>query len=142
MIMEHKRNDRGYSLLELIAVISIMAVVVGVVSLSVSLMFSNDAQKGATIIDDELSETRMLAMSKSGAISMIINTDGAVNPINNTIEIKRGGATYKTVKIDRSVIITVKDSSGETIPGDSVEIVFDKTCYQWAEALKYKEVTP
>ena len=127
MIFGHNRNDKGYSLVELIAVITIMTVVVGVAGLSVTLMFSQDAQKAAKLIDDELAETRMLSMSKSGAVSMVLHTDGSTEPTNNSIEIIRGGSTYKNVNIDRIVSITVKGPTGESSPGDDVEIVFDKS---------------
>lgn len=125
-INEKQNNDLGYTLVELIVVIAIMAVITGVVSLSVSMIFSQDANKSAKIIDDELAEARMLSMSKSGILVLVIHTK--TDPSQNTLEITRDGSSYKTVSIDRNVFINMK-LGGTTIssPGDDISIEFDKS---------------
>ena len=75
-LLFNEKNDRGYSLVELIVVISIMAIMVGLLSLGISVMFSKDAEAVAKAIDDELSEARMLSMSKSGKFEMVLHIDG------------------------------------------------------------------
>ena len=121
--MRYKDKNSGYTLVELITVISIMVVIVGVASFSVSLMFSRDAQRAAVLIDDSLSETRMLAMSKDGDVKMIIRTD--TDPMKNTIEVHQG-SSVKKIGIDRSVLISLKGSA-TTVPGDSITIEFNKS---------------
>ena len=119
-----KKDNSGMSLLELIAVISIMTIIVGVSSLSIGLIFSRDAERSAVIIDDELTEARMLSMSKSGIITMCINTN--TDPTLNTIDIKQGGTIYKTVRIDKSVLISMAGSATSS-PGSVIIIEFDKS---------------
>ena len=59
-------DNRGISLLELIAVISIMVIITGVTSLSLAFMFTRDANYAAVRIDDALAEARMLSVSQTG----------------------------------------------------------------------------
>ena len=80
-------NDKGYTLVELIVVISIMAVMVGLLSFGVSVMFSKDADSVARTIDDQLAEVRMAAMSKPGTFSIIIHTTSTGS--GNYIEIEK-----------------------------------------------------
>ena len=126
MVFEFKKNDKGYTLVELVAVIAIMVVMTGVLTLSVSIIYNEDAKRAAALIDDELTEARMLSMSKSGNIVMIIDTDTVAS--NNKIVIKRDSADYKTVYIDKDVLISSKlDGAALTSPGTDIEITFDKS---------------
>ncbi len=120
------KKNRGFTLVELISVLAIMMVVLGVAALSVSMMFSRDAQRAAVLIDDELTEARMLSMSKSGLITMIIHTK--TDSSQNTIEIKQDSTTLKTVPIDTNVLISLK-LAGTTVAsaGSDIEIVFNKS---------------
>ena len=120
-------DNRGISLVELIVVISIMAVMVGVTSLGLGMMFSRDANYVAVRIDDALSETRTLSMSKDGKFTCLLHIDA---PDGSYVQINRsvGGAVsteYKKILLDKSVNIAVK-GDGTAISGDfSVE--FDKS---------------
>ena len=120
-----RKDNSGYSLVELITVIAIMAVIIGVVSLSVSLIFSRDAQRSAMLIDDALSETRMLSMSKGGVVKMVIHTKTSTDTAYNTIDIVQPGST-KTITIDRGVVISLKGSATST-PGTDITIEFNKS---------------
>lgn len=119
----NKDENAGYSLIELIVVISIMAVMVGLASVGISLMFSKDAEYAAKVIDDELSETRMLSMSRDGTFVMYLDID------NNSIEIKRiiGATTesYKTIDINRSATYVVA-YGGTSKSSGTVSFEFDK----------------
>ncbi len=81
------RLNRGYTLVELIVVISIMAIMIGLLSLGISLMFSRDAERVARTIDDQIAEVRTAAMSKPGSFSIIIHT--TESGIGNYIEIEK-----------------------------------------------------
>ena len=123
------KDDRGISLVELIVVISIMAVMIGFLSWGVSLMFSKDAEYVAKVIDDELSETRMLSMSKAGDFQMILHIDNR-DVGDSSIEIQKDSSEYKTVPIKKKSVIKVR-YGGNTIPSDDstpvdVTVVFDK----------------
>lgn len=123
----------GYSLVELIVVIAIMTVVVGGAGLSISMVFSRDAQRVAKVIDDELSEARMNTMSTPGKYTMVIHC--AADAHDNYIRIDReldGTTTNKTVSFDRlaNIMITNSDTSVAGLApytaDTDITIVFDK----------------
>ncbi len=138
--VSNRIGDKGYSLIELIVVISIMAVMVGIMSLGISMMFTRDANYVAVRIDDELTEARTLAMSRDGVFvySLHIDSDTKKNciriyklaseadPITDTL------TPYKEVMLDKSVTIAIKntDEGSDTdltpTAGNSLNIIFDK----------------
>lgn len=124
---EIKENrDFGYSLVELIVVISIMAIMTGLLSVGISLMFSRDAESVAKTIDDELTEVRMLSMSRDGNYELVINID-ASTPSNNSVDIKKDGSVFKNVKMKKNASITVSGGGlASTVTNGTVSIVFDK----------------
>ena len=71
-----KLNNAGFSLIELIVVIAIMTILVGGASLGISLAFSKDAAKCATMINDAIYTTRMNSMSKAGTYTLTIEKNG------------------------------------------------------------------
>ncbi len=118
-------SDKGYTLVELVAVIAIMVVMTGALALSLSIVFNEDAQRAVSLIDDELTEARMLSMSKAGEFVLVIDTE--TNPKMNRIIIKRGGAAYKTIPIDKDVLISMRQGATTVAnPGTDIEIKFDK----------------
>ena len=120
------KNNKGYTLVELVAVIAIMVVMTGVLTLSVSIIYNEDAKRAASLIDDELTEARMLSMSKSGAIALIVDTD--TDPSKNKLTIMRDSSVYKEVSIDKNVLISSKlNGSSYTSPGTDIKIEFDKS---------------
>lgn len=119
-------DDRGVSLVELIVVISIMAIMTGLISIGASLMFTRDASYVSTRIDDGLSEARMYAMSKAGKYTYILHIGD--NPSDSTVTIKDDGSFSKTVKLDKSVLIDITGSGlSEAGPGKDIYIVFSKS---------------
>ncbi len=82
----HEDNE-GYTLVELIVVIAIMATMIGLLSLGISMLFSKDAERVAKFLDDQISEVRMSAMSKPGTYSIIIHTTDT--GVGNYIEIEK-----------------------------------------------------
>ncbi len=128
-------DDRGISLVELIVVISIMSVMIGVLSLGVSMMFSRDANYVAVRIDDALAETRTLAMSRNGDFTCSIHIDNvnprASFPEGSYVQIMQsvGGATateYKRVLLDKNVTIEV-DGDGAEVTDNPVVFEFSKS---------------
>lgn len=74
-----KLNNYGYTLVELIVVIAIMSILAGGAALGLSLIFSKDAAKCATRLNDALYETRMNSMSRSGKYKVKVDASGACN---------------------------------------------------------------
>lgn len=72
-------NNKGFSLIELIVIIAIMGVLVGGASLGISLVFSKDAMKCATRLNDSIYDARANSMYKSGKFELSIDYSGAAN---------------------------------------------------------------
>ena len=139
-----RKDDKGLSLVELIVVLSIMVVLIGLISVSISMLFSRDAERSAKLIDDQMSETRLSAMSKQGTFIIRIHTEDedTGDPSGNYIEIEKSSlaraapgeepaavTTTKTrVDIDRNVFITFGTSGSvpDKASDDMLEITFDK----------------
>ncbi len=123
-------DDRGISLVELIIVISIMAIMTGILSLGISLMFSRDANYAAVRIDDALTETRTLAMSKSGDFTCSIHIDNinpkAAYPNGSYVQIMQGGSEYKRILLDKNVTIEV-DGDGTEVTDNPLVFEFSKS---------------
>lgn len=62
-----RKNNKGFSLVELIVVIAIMSVLLGIFVYSISLVSGRDAQKCANNISDALDQAKSYAMAKSGS---------------------------------------------------------------------------
>ena len=79
-------NNKGFSLIELIVIIAIMGVLVGGASLGISLVFSKDASKCATRLNDSIYEARANSMYKAGKFELIIDKseDAYVATISQT----------------------------------------------------------
>lgn len=123
---DKKIDDYGYSLVELVVVIAIMAIIVGIASIGISLMFSRDAEAVARTIDDELSEARVLAMSRDGEFELVLHIDSG-EPSNNSIVINRDGNPYKSVNMNKKVSLNVSGGGiVSAITNGDVKIIFDK----------------
>ncbi|NCB51809.1 MAG: prepilin-type N-terminal cleavage/methylation domain-containing protein [Clostridia bacterium] len=70
-----KNNNRGFTLVEIIVVVVIMGVLVGIISLSISSVFSSRARRGAAEIDAYISMCKVNSMSRAGDISIILDLD-------------------------------------------------------------------
>ena len=119
----NKINNSGFSLVELIVVISIMAIVTGALTYSLSLMFSRNAESTARQIDDSLSEVRMLSMAKEGRFVMRILMDAEGNA--ERIAIYKDDTEDKSVRLEKKAVVSCSgdySSSG----GSNIEIEFDK----------------
>lgn len=138
-----RKDERGLSLIELVVVIAIMAAMVGLLSLGLGMLFSKDAERSAKLIDDQLSETRLSAMSKQGTFVMKIHTtaktaggkgnyievDKSTLPLAAPGEVAPAVTTTTThTDIDRKVYITFgkKDALPTDPTDDTLEISFDK----------------
>ena len=72
-------NNKGISLIELIVIIAIMGVLVGGASLGIGLVFSKDAMKCATRLNDSIYDARANSMYKTGKFELIIDNSGSAN---------------------------------------------------------------
>ncbi len=111
--MIFRKNNMGFSLVELLVVLAIMAVMIGSAGIGISLASSRDAQKSAKTIDNALAMSRLCAMSREGEFVLKIDLP------NHKLEVMGEGEEALPGKVDISVqgISTVNE----------LQIKFDKS---------------
>jgi len=110
-------NNAGFSLVELIVTIAVASVLVGGATIGASLVFSRDASRCATILNDALYSTRMDSMSKPGKYTIEIKDNNADASHSQyvavvTCEIERPG---ESSEITRNTIYLEGESGRNTI---------------------------
>lgn len=150
--MHMKQDNRGYSIVELIVVIAIMAVTVAAVGLSVNTLFNSRAKECAEKVSAKLSSTRSGAMSrynetmtlsyKAKNSSADITSDGYYT-VNEMYSVDKTGAQYKMSgsEVERmggkNVKIVVKFSNSSEVElgtGNSVTISYDRASGKQSKA--------
>lgn len=134
-----KRNNRGFSLVELIVVVAILGVCVGIVAASISAISSSQARKCAASIDAALSRCRVSAMSRAGEVYLTLSVDGdgvvtvaqyekngdAVTEISSdAVGSSRCGVSYQ---VKGAADAAALDASGLTLSFDRDTGAFDFT---------------
>lgn len=72
-----QRNNRGFTLVEVIVVVAIVGILAGIVSLSVNHVFANRARKFVSACDAMLTRCRVETLSGAGADTFVeLRTDG------------------------------------------------------------------
>lgn len=69
-----KRNNQGFSYVELILVIAIMAIVIGIITLSMGLVSRSNVNRGADKLENTLNQARTASMAKgyrNGALTIL-----------------------------------------------------------------------
>lgn len=134
-----RKNNKGYSLVELIVVIVIMALLVGTAFLSISIIFGASAKACSNDIKEALAECKVTAMGKSEA-KVEIYKDAADNSIYVIQWIKQGD-DWVAKKTDEAgnaipeevgnsrVYVGYKPKDGaetELTAGSSLQICYDR----------------
>ena len=127
-------NNKGFSLIELIVIIAIMGVLVGGASLGIGLVFSKDAMKCATRLNDSIYDARANSMYKAGKFELSIDNSGSAN-IATISQTDLMPATSDTVYLDgvdsnKKTTISAKFVT-EAVPAGTalsfpVNLTFDK----------------
>lgn len=68
------QQNRGITLIEILVVVAILSIAVGMAGISISLLFSRDAESCAKSIDTMLETSRMRTMSREGVHSFVLDT--------------------------------------------------------------------
>ena len=127
-------NNKGFSLIELIVIIAIMGVLVGGASLGIGLVFSKDAMKCATRLNDSIYDARANSMYKTGEFKLIIDNSGSANtatisqtdltPVtSDTVYLDGVDSSKKTTISARFVTEAVPAGTAIRLP---VSVTFDK----------------
>ena len=127
-------NNKGFSLIELIVIIAIMGVLVGGASLGIGLVFSKDAMKCATRLNDSIYDARANSMYKAGKFELSIDNSGSANtatisqtdltPVtSDTVYLDGEDSSKKTTISARFVTEAVPAGTAIRLP---VSVTFDK----------------
>ena len=127
-------NNKGFSLIELIVIIAIMGVLVGGASLGIGLVFSKDAMKCATRLNDSIYDARANSMYKTGKFELIIDNSGSANtatisqtdltPVtSDTVYLDGVDSNKKTTISAKFVTEAVPAGTAISLP---VSVTFDK----------------
>ena len=127
-------NNKGFSLIELIVIIAIMGVLVGGASLGIGLVFSKDAMKCATRLNDSIYDARANSMYKAGEFKLIIDNSGSANTatisqtdvtpiISDTVYLDGEDSSKKTTISARFVTEAVPEETDLKLP---LNLTFDK----------------
>ena len=127
-------NNKGISLIELIVIIAIMGVLVGGASLGIGLVFSKDAMKCATRLNDSIYDARANSMYKAGKFELSIDNSGSANTAtisqtdltpatSDTVYLDGVDSSKKTTISARFVTEAVPAGTAISLP---VSVTFDK----------------
>lgn len=133
-LREAKLNNKGTSLVELLVVIAIMSILTGGITYGASLLFSKDASRCATNINDAIYQARIDAMSKAGKYTLTIMSEAGTGVNTAVISTDAEGVSPVTVYLDgesnaSKTIISAKmidESGSETELSLPVVVEFDK----------------
>jgi prepilin-type N-terminal cleavage/methylation domain-containing protein len=120
-----KRSDGGYSIVELIIVIAIIAVIVAAVSYSVVMIFSANAKACANNLQRAVNDCKVTAMGKADASLEIYGQDGKVYS-RMTVD----GVAQEPQKIGTNKVSVICETDADDIDisaGGSVTIAFDRS---------------
>ena len=128
-----KKNNRGFTLVELIVVITILAIVSAIVGVSVSTVSSAREKRCAAEINSLLGMTKMKCLSRSGNVYVVIRQDGN-DLVYDYYEGVDGANATKGVLTDYDILgsgVTVKFSFGGTektiSEAETLTLQFDRT---------------
>lgn len=124
--MKRQKNNKGFSLTELIVVIAIMGVVMVGGVITTGLLYSASAKEASSKLNSALNKTRTECMSKASASVLI--EEKADSKYYLTYEIS-GNKQEAALFGDSRVVISYKDSGDDvtTIAGDNKLLIsFDR----------------
>lgn len=121
-------KNAGYSLIELIVVVAILAVALSLVGLSINSIFALNSKECAKKIMSELSREKVAAMSKQGAVFMKLYASDSgvyIDTYENGIIAEEG------IKVGNARVIvkyySETNTSGSEIDSTGIIIAFNKT---------------
>ncbi|MCX4321925.1 MAG: prepilin-type N-terminal cleavage/methylation domain-containing protein [Lachnospiraceae bacterium] len=129
------KDNRGYSMIELIIVLAIIAVIMGTVFYSIILVFSANARSCANDIQRSIGDCKVTTMGKSSAY-MTLYRDSTNENVYTQMHVQDSGGSYPypaygdAQKVGtQKVSVKYKSDTGtetELLAGDEIEIWFDR----------------
>jgi len=115
-MMKNNRNNRGFSYVEMLMVLAIMAIMVGLVTISIGLVGRNSVKRTGEELESLIKKARTSALTKGtgqGYLNIAL-VDGAVYAyVGENLDKKPGDVKKKGDKICNSdIVITVTGAYG------------------------------
>ncbi len=126
-------DNRGYSIIELIIVLAIIAIIMGTVFYSIILIFSANAKSCANNIQRSIGDCKVTTMGKADAYMELYRNDDGIYTRMHVTESDGTVTDGEPQKVGTNKVevgYIAKDSGGaETplMPGSSIEIRFDRS---------------
>lgn len=127
-----QKDNRGYSLVELVIVIAIIALIISAVFYSVIMVFSANAKSCANNIQRAIADCKVTTMGKSSAY-MELYRDTDQNVYTRMYVMDNGSGSYvpsEPQKVGGSRVYVAYTPKGgaetELLAGDKIEIMFDR----------------
>ena len=120
-----KRNNKGFSLVEMIVIVAILGILVGVFSTSIMPLLSQRAERAAKSTNDLLSKCKVYSMSRAGEIYVRLRIE-PYKKVNNIIAEYYEGTTLIESEILATgrTILTV---NGTALNTNSLWISFSRS---------------
>lgn len=143
-----RKDNKGFSLIELLVAIAIMAIVTGIATLSYNVVRKADVKKSAQVLDSMLTSVRTNNLSQASKSYLYIYLDSSDEcfyyKISNTLTTNPGGLSDEAVYLCAdSITLKCKfsDSTSRTVQtGNTVAFTFDKST--GALIMYYNATTP
>lgn len=141
--MRWSRNDKGFTFIELIIVISMLAIISSGIFYLVTTISYMDPYKAATMLNHTMEKVRMESMSKADkSILYIYNKDDVIyfkvsskdNPSMASLDAESG------TKLGKGIHVNYKSEGGVEISlreGDVIYISFEKSSGAFATDIEY-----
>lgn len=125
-------DNSGYSLIELVIVLAIIAIIMGTVFYSIVLIFSANAKSCANNIQRSIGDCKVTTMGKSDAyMELYRDSEGSVYTKMYITESDGTSTEQEPQKVGTSRVYVGYDASGVTKTsleaGDKIEIRFDRS---------------
>jgi len=105
------RNNKGFSMIELIIIIALISIILSVMGLSLTYAFSNNAKGCATQANSSISKLKVNSLSRAGKIYTIFEVEGG-NIVAKYYE--NGVLKDETVLSDSRVVFSFTITDGGT----------------------------
>lgn len=122
MRMSIKRNNKGFSLLELMVVVAIMAILTGMISITYRTVNKSNVNKAASIVDDYLSLAREKAKTVSAYewnMTISVGDDGTEVSYVKKAEKESDKAKMDSKTLPKNVKFEIIDDKGNVIKLDN-----------------------
>ncbi len=116
-----KRDHSGFTLVEVLLVVFILSITVTLVSVSISLIYSRDAEKCVKIINSALETTRMSSLAQEGEFYLVIDPSNHLMTLESSVT-----GVISEEKLPERVDLSVTAKGSTSISGSEVKIEFDK----------------